>query len=81
LKGEKKKLKSHKKSKKRKHEEEVAGEAKRVVFEDRAKHGGWWSVNELGQISGAVAIEFGDLCYVKALDDGTFTLGSVVFAV
>jgi hypothetical protein len=37
--------------------------------------GGWWSVENFGQISGTLAIEFGERCYIKALDNGLFVLG------
>lgn len=37
--------------------------------------GGWWSVQNFSQISGALAIEFGERCYIKALDNGLFVLG------
>ena len=40
------------------------------------RHGGWWSAKEFNNISGPVAIEIGDNCYIKALDDGTFTVGA-----
>lgn len=72
LKGHKdlKPVKKHK-SKKRTHEEAVAASDK----EDIIKHGGWWSVQNFSQISGALAIEFGERCYIKALDNGLFVLG------
>lgn len=39
--------------------------------------GGWWKVNLFEEISGTIAIEFGNSrSYVKALDDGRFTLGA-----
>jgi len=77
LKGEKKaSKKDKKKAKKRKHEESEAYAQKNLVAQDREAHGGWWATNDLSQINGPVAIEFGDHCYVKALDDGSFTLGA-----
>jgi protein FRG1 len=33
-------------------------------------------VSKFEEISGIVAVEFGEGCYVKCLDDGTFTLGA-----
>nr|CAG4646579.1 EOG090X0DUJ [Macrothrix elegans] len=67
-------LKPHKKhkSKKREHEEKAAEEIDKV---DMAKHGGWWNIQEFKQISGTIAIEFGERCYIKALDNGLFVLG------
>lgn len=73
------KLKGHKdlkpakkhKSKKRTHEQSEAASDK----DDMAKHGGWWNVQNFGQISGALAIEFGERCYIKSLDNGLFVLG------
>ena len=44
--------------------------------EDAIKHGGWWSVKKLEDITGPVCIEFSDQTYVKALDNGLFTLGA-----
>jgi len=38
--------------------------------------GGWWNARKFEDISGCVAIEFGEQSYVKCLDDGTFTLGA-----
>lgn len=43
---------------------------------DAVKHGGWWSVKKLEDINGPVCIEFGNQTYVKALDNGLFTLGA-----
>ena len=37
--------------------------------------GGWWSVQNFSEISGTLAIEFGERCYIKALDNGLFVLG------
>lgn len=75
LKGEKKKHKKDKKEKKKNKDHNQEDNKSRFV-QDRHDHGGWWSVNELKEITGAVAIEFGDHCYVKALDDGSLTLGA-----
>nr|CAG4641211.1 EOG090X0DUJ [Eulimnadia texana] len=73
LKGQKEK--DHKKSKskksserKRKNEDEQ--------HRDFQRHGGWWEITSLSEISGPVAIEIGDRCYVKALDNGLFVLGA-----
>lgn len=38
--------------------------------------GGWWKVSNIFEITGTVAIEFGNQTYVKALDNGLFTLGA-----
>ncbi|XP_030372782.1 protein FRG1 homolog [Scaptodrosophila lebanonensis] len=76
LKGEK-----HKKSKKRKKEKErnEEGDGKKQklqVDEDAVAHGGWWTVKLTSEITGTVAIEFGEHSYLKALDNGLFTVGA-----
>lgn len=38
--------------------------------------GGWWKTSSAKEITGTVAIEFGKQTYVKALDNGLFTLGA-----
>nr|CAD7408091.1 unnamed protein product [Timema cristinae] len=38
--------------------------------------GGWWVVQSIDEITGSIAIEFGTQTYVKALDNGLFTLGA-----
>jgi protein FRG1 len=40
------------------------------------RHGGWWAAKEFRHISGPIAIELGDNSYIRALDDGTFTVGA-----
>jgi len=69
LKGVSEKSIKKKKSKKRNHNETL------VDNKDTEFHGGWWSVQKFSQISGSLAIEFGDRCYIKALDNGLFVLG------
>ena len=76
LKGEKKKSKKDKKDKKRKHEDSLQDEVRQKFREDRELHGGWWKSSTVTEITGPVAIEFGEHSYIKALDDGTFTLGA-----
>ena len=76
LKGEKKKHKKDKKSKKRKHEDSQVNESKKAFHEDRERHNGWWYAQEFKEITGPIAVEFGDQCYMKSLDDGSFTIGS-----
>ena len=81
LKGEKvKKAKKHKKSRKREHEEdgsvEEAKKSKREVKEDMERHGGWWAAEKYHEVSGAVAIQFPNNCYMKAMDNGKFVLGA-----
>lgn len=44
--------------------------------EDALKHGGWWQAKITTEIMGPVAIQFGPNAYVKALDNGLFTLGA-----
>ena len=74
LKGEKKKSKKDKKDKKRKHEESIQDEVRQKFREDRNLHGGWWKSSTVTEITGPVAIEFGEHSYIKVL----FTLHSAV---
>ncbi|KAJ9591193.1 hypothetical protein L9F63_002264, partial [Diploptera punctata] len=37
---------------------------------------GWWQVKQTEEMTGSLAIEFGKQTYVKALDNGLFTLGA-----
>ena len=55
----------------------AAKSAKQAFREDRDNHNGWWNVKEFKEIVGPIAIEIGDHCYVKALDDGSFTIGKL----
>lgn len=38
--------------------------------------GGWWKTTQVSEVTGTVAIEFGNHIYMKALDNGLFTLGA-----
>lgn len=38
--------------------------------------GGWPHCKTVQQITGSIAIEFGNQTYIKALDNGLFTLGA-----
>lgn len=38
--------------------------------------GGWWKATQVSEVTGTVAIEFGTNTYMKALDNGLFTLGA-----
>ncbi|CAH0384851.1 unnamed protein product [Bemisia tabaci] len=62
------------KKKKRKHSEKETEEE--VVDTDRLDHGGWAAVDNVKDMTGSVAIEFGNQCYVAALDNGLFNLGA-----
>lgn len=66
------------KGKKRKRNKEEKEECEVVKSEDvdAANHGGWREAHEIGEVIGAVAIEFGCNTYVKALDNGLFILGA-----
>ncbi|XP_011647100.1 protein FRG1 homolog [Pogonomyrmex barbatus] len=70
LKGEKSRPKKRK-SKKQEKELDVT-----VDNKDTLTHGGWWKVKNVLEITGTVAIEFGNQTYMKALDNGLFTLGA-----
>lgn len=74
LKGEKEKKKK-KKDKKRKHDKDIEEEKTKKQKLDTDRHGGWWAATDFKHISGPIAIEIGDNTFLKALDDGTFTLG------
>uniref|UniRef100_UPI00398E61ED protein FRG1 isoform X2 n=1 Tax=Pristiophorus japonicus TaxID=55135 RepID=UPI00398E61ED len=66
LKGVKSKKKKNKGKRKREEEEEQLVD---IV-------GGWWAVQNFGEITGSVAIEMGTGTYIHALDNGLFTLGA-----
>ncbi|XP_072744572.1 protein FRG1 homolog [Anoplolepis gracilipes] len=70
LKGEKSRTKKRK-SKTQEKEQDVTVENK-----DTITHGGWWKVKSILEITGTVAIEIGNQTYMKALDNGLFTLGA-----
>ncbi|XP_004925472.2 protein FRG1 homolog [Bombyx mori] len=63
------------KAKKRKHKKKDKSDDSKVD-EDLLKHGGWWRIDIVEDITGSVSIEFGNNCYVSALDNGLFTIGS-----
>lgn len=67
-------------SKKRKHKKDKHKEEKKektvIVDEDAVNNGGWWICKEISEITGSIALQFGDHRFVKALDDGTFTLSA-----
>ncbi|XP_033219541.1 protein FRG1 homolog [Belonocnema kinseyi] len=70
LKGEKQK------SKKRKHKKQEKNEGNSNLQDaDAVSHGGWYETTKVSEITGTVAIEFGRHVYMKALDNGLFTLG------
>lgn len=71
LKGEKQK--SKKRKRKREHQDDKSSN---TTDEDAVTHGGWWKAKNISEISGTVAIEFGKQMYMKALDNGLFTLGA-----
>ncbi|KAK0079073.1 hypothetical protein PV325_001754 [Microctonus aethiopoides] len=65
------------KSKKRKHKKQGKDERdSEVTDNDTIQHGGWWKIKNFSDITGTVAIEFGNNSYIKALDNGLFTLGA-----
>ncbi|XP_018323246.2 protein FRG1 homolog [Agrilus planipennis] len=69
LKGEKEK------KKKRKHKSQKPKQQPKVDI-DAIQHGNWWKTKTVEDIKGPVAIEFGKHTYIKALDNGLFTLGA-----
>ncbi|XP_076243906.1 FSHD region gene 1 [Calliopsis andreniformis] len=70
LKGEK--VKSKKRKSKRQEKEHVTA----TDDKDITAHGGWWKATQVSEVTGTVAIEFGNHTYMKALDNGLFTLGA-----
>ncbi|XP_045469968.1 protein FRG1 homolog [Harmonia axyridis] len=69
LKGE-----SDKPKKRKRKEKKISNTPK--VDNDALSHGNWWKTTKIEEIRGSVAIEFGSRTYVKALDNGLFTLGA-----
>lgn len=68
-------------SKKRKHKKDKKDQDEKmpkqeVVDEDAVANGGWWICKEVSEITGSIAIQFGEHQFVKAQDDGTFTLSA-----
>lgn len=63
-------------TKKRKHKKQKKEDNKPKQDIDCIQHGNWWKVSKVEEINGPVAIEFGKHTYVKALDNGLFTLGA-----
>nr|XP_003701004.1 PREDICTED: protein FRG1 homolog [Megachile rotundata] len=70
LKGEK--IRSKKRKAKRQEKEHVTTSENK----DTVTHGGWWKATQVLDVTGTVAIEFGNHTYMKALDNGLFTLGA-----
>ncbi|XP_078047107.1 FSHD region gene 1 [Augochlora pura] len=70
LKGEK--IRSKKRKSKKQEREHVAT----TDDNDTVNHGGWWKATQVSEVTGTVAIEFGNNTYMKALDNGLFTLGA-----
>ncbi|XP_053559875.1 protein FRG1 [Bombina bombina] len=68
LKGMKGKHKKKHKDKKRKRDQ--SEEDKLDII------GNWWTVKNLGEITGSMAIEMGKGTYIQALDNGLFTIGA-----
>ncbi|XP_058448137.1 protein FRG1 homolog [Malaya genurostris] len=77
LKGESSKN-SKRKHKKHKRDKEGSSSkrSRSEVDEDAQKHGGWWKVTKVTEITGSIAIQFGKRAFIKALDNGMFTLGA-----
>lgn len=78
LKGESSSSSKKRKHKKHKKEKDESGHSKKskTIDEDAVKHGGWWKADKVEQMTGNVAISFGDRCYVQAQDSGLFVLGA-----
>jgi len=74
LKGEKER-KHKKKGHKRKHEDTEVP-LTTVSKTDEVEHGSWWVVSKVSEIRSSVAIELGERTYVRALDNGLFTVGA-----
>ena len=80
LKGESSSKHKKKKSKKHKKDKKDGDDRKRLrklEEEDTRNHGGWWAATEFNHITGPISIEFGgNNAYLRACDDGGFTLGA-----
>ncbi|XP_045499048.1 protein FRG1 homolog [Colias croceus] len=63
------------KAKKRKHKNKDKSEDSKID-EDCVKHGNWWKVDKIEDVTGPISIEFGKNSYISALDNGLFTLGA-----
>ncbi|XP_064608563.1 protein FRG1-like [Liolophura sinensis] len=75
LKGSKGKSK-HKKHRKRKLSNEGNDSVSKPTNADVSEHGGWWVVMKFEDIVGNVALELMEGCYMSALDNGLFAVGS-----
>ncbi|XP_055596113.1 protein FRG1 homolog [Uranotaenia lowii] len=76
LKGESSR-ESKRKHKKHKKDKDSSSKRSRVeIDQDSQKHGGWWKISKVAEITGSIAIQFGKRSYIKALDNGLFTLGA-----
>uniref|UniRef100_A0A336K521 CSON000647 protein n=1 Tax=Culicoides sonorensis TaxID=179676 RepID=A0A336K521_CULSO len=64
------------KRKHKKHKKEKSEKRRKISDPDAEKNGGWWKVTKVEEIVGSIAIQFGK-SYVKALDNGLFTLGPI----
>ncbi|GBP50133.1 Protein FRG1 homolog [Eumeta japonica] len=64
------------KAKKRKHKKHKEKAEDTKVDEDSLKHGGWWKVNKVEDVSGSICLQYGKNSYISALDNGLFTLGA-----
>ncbi|CAK1555285.1 unnamed protein product [Leptosia nina] len=63
------------KAKKRKHKKKES-DSNSKIDEDCVKHGNWWKVEKIEDLTGPISIEFGNHTYISALDNGLFTLGA-----
>ncbi|CAF4799971.1 protein FRG1 homolog isoform X1 [Pieris napi] len=63
------------KAKKRKHKNKDNSTHSKID-DDLEKHGNWWKVEKIEDLTGPISIEFGNLSYISALDNGLFTLGA-----
>lgn len=74
------KLKGEGSSKKEKHKKSTKRRAEDIKvdnqLEDELSHAGGWCVENFQQVSGTVFIEFKELMYCHALDNGLFVLGA-----
>ncbi|KAF4523447.1 hypothetical protein B566_EDAN010380 [Ephemera danica] len=79
VRGGKLKLKGEKESRKRKHKHKKKDKEKGSLEAEELDlqfHGGWKSIAHFEHITGSIAIEMGRSTYIKALDNGLFTLGA-----
>ncbi|XP_065567131.1 protein FRG1-like isoform X2 [Artemia franciscana] len=68
-------LKNEKPLKKKTKKKRKMDEPEVTSTDDSPLYDGWWEVKKINDLTGQIAIEFGNRCFVRALDNGLFILG------